>query len=490
MAPSSGDYCATKRIWCKTSLQFFSNAMKTNLLSASYQEEIKKTLSLAIPSVVAQLGSILMGVTDNIMVGHYLGKIGLGVSGIANSIAFVIASIGIGGLAVVAPLISKAKAERNVPEVNRLFRAGLWAAFWFGLVLGAIGFICVYFFEIFQQSAEINRKAPGFMSVIVVSNFFVFIFAASKQLSDGLSRTYVAMMITFVGLITNLVFNILLINGYLGFPALGLNGSAVSTLIARVFMVIAMLAYLFRAKTFQKYLRKKYNPLPVGNLVRYIFKIGVPSGLQFFFEIAAFSLAVVMMGWLGDNQLAAHQIAINLASTTYMMASGLGVAGGIRVGEGRGLRSIHKIRMSGNAALLLVGVFMTIMMLLMIVLDKFLVRLYISDTEIEVVAIAVKLMLIAAVFQLSDGIQVVALGILRGISDVNIPTWITMFAYWIVALPLGYFLGFTLKQDAIGIWLGLWAGLTMSAVLLTTRFYYLVAKMKKSGQYSLEPTGA
>lgn len=467
---------------------FFANAMKTNLLSAPFQEEVKKTVSLAIPIIVAQLGSILMGVTDNIMVGHYLGKIGLGVAGIANSIAYVIASIGIGGLAVVAPLISKAKAERNIAEINRLFRAGLWAAFWFGLILGLIGFICVYFFEIFQQSAEINQKAPHFMSIILVSNVFMFVFAASKQLSDGLSRTYVAMMITILGLIINLILNILLINGYLGFPAMGLNGSATSTLITRILMVIAMLAYLFRAKTFKKYLQQKYKSLPVSDLVKQIFKIGVPSGLQFFFEIAAFSLAVIMMGWLGENQLAAHQIAINVASTTYMMASGLGVAGGIRVGEGRGLKNIQKIKMSGNVALIIVGAFMTLMMILMIILKRFLIGLYISDAE--VIEIAVRLMLIAAVFQLSDGIQVVALGILRGISDVNIPTWITMFAYWVVALPLGYFLGFPLKQDAIGIWIGLWAGLTMSAVLLTARFYYLVRKMKKTEQFYLEQTSA
>lgn len=458
--------------------------MKTNLLSPSFIEETSKTLLLAFPIMVAQLGAIMMGVTDNIMVGHYLGKIGLGVSGIANSIAFVIASIGIGGLAVVAPLISKARAEKNTSEVNRLFRAGLWVAVWFGLILGAIGYICIYFFDVFQQSAEINQKAPAFMAIIVLSNLFVFIFVASKQLSDGLSHTYVAMMITIMGLVINFIFNVLLINGYMGFPRMGLNGSAISTLITRILMVIAMLIYLFKAKIFQQYLQKKYNPLPVRDLVRYIFKIGVPSGLQFFFEIAAFSLAVVMMGWLGENQLAAHQIAINLASITYMMAAGLGVAGGIRVGEGRGLRSIQRIRMSGNIALLLVGTFMTLMMLVMIFFDRFLVELYISDTE--VIEIAVKLMLIAAVFQLSDGIQVVALGILRGIADVNIPTWITMFAYWVVALPLGYFLGFPLKQNAIGVWIGLWAGLTMSAILLTSRFYYLVGKMKKTEHYSLE----
>ena len=207
-----------------------------------------------------------------------------------------------------------------------------------------------------------------------------------------------------------------------------------------------------------------------------IFKIGVPSGLQFFFEIAAFSLAVIMMGWLGENQLAAHQIAINVASTTYMMASGLGIAGGIRVGEGRGLKNVRKIRFSGNVALLLVTIFMTAMMLVILVFNRFLVELYIADNE--VIVIAMRLMIVAAIFQLSDGIQVVSLGILRGISDVNIPTWITMFAYWAISLPLGYLLAFNLKMDAIGIWFGLLAGLTVSAVLLTARFYFLIKKMK------------
>lgn len=458
--------------------------MIVNLLSPAFEDEAKKTVSLAIPIIVAQLGSILMGVTDNIMVGHYLGKIGLGVAGIANSIAFLISSIGVGGLAVVAPLISKAKVEGNIGEVNRLFRAALWAAGWFGLIMCIIGFLCITFFEVFQQSAEINAKSPSFMGIVLISNVFTFMFIASKQLSDGLSKTKVAMMITIIGLAFNFVFNIVLINGYLGFPKLGLNGAAVSTFFTKLLMFLVMLLYLYRATAFKEYLKRIYNPLPVADLIKLIFKIGVPSGLQFFFEIAAFSLAVVMMGWLGEAQLAAHQIAINIASTTYMMASGLAVAGAIRVGEGRGLRSIARIKMSGNVALLLVGTFMTFMMLLIIVLNRFLVELYISDAE--VIALAVKLMLIAAVFQLSDGIQVVSLGILRGLADVNIPTWITMFAYWIVALPLGYFLGFNLKQDAIGIWIGLFAGLTISAALLTSRFYYLVGKLKKTEHYLLD----
>lgn len=446
------------------------------IFSQHYQEEIKKTFLLALPIVIAQLGVVLMGVTDNIIVGRYIGKIGLGSSGIANSISFLIASIGMGGLSVVAPLISKAKAERNVPEINRLFRAGIKVSLWFSLILGIAGFACIYYFDIFQQSPEINAQAPAFMAIIIISNAFMFVFAAAKQLSDGLSRTYVAMMITVLGLIFNLVFNIILINGYWGFPKMGLIGAAISTLITRILMMLALFAYLFNTKTFKKYLHAKYKSLQTNDLVLMIFKIGVPSGLQFFFEIAAFSLAVIMMGWLGENQLAAHQIAINVASTTYMMASGLGIAGGIRVGEGRGLKDVRKIRFSGNVALLLVVIFMTAMMLIILIFNRFLVELYISDNE--VIDIAMKLMLVAAVFQLSDGVQVVSLGVLRGISDVNIPTWITMFAYWGLSLPLGYLLAFNLNMDAIGIWFGLLAGLTASAVLLTLRFYYLIKKMK------------
>jgi len=338
-----------------------------------------------------------------------------------------------------------------------------------------VGFVCIYYFKIFQQSPEINAQAPAFMSIIVVSNVFMFVFAAAKQLSDGLSRTYVAMMITVFGLILNLIFNIVLINGYLGFPKMGLIGSATSTLITRILMMLALSAYLFNSKTFKKYFHIKYKSLKTNDLVLRIFKIGVPSGLQFFFEIAAFSLAVLMMGWLGENQLAAHQIAINVASTTYMMASGLGIAGGIRVGEGRGLKDVRKIRFSGNVALLLVTIFMTAMMLVILIFNRFLVELYIADNE--VIVIAMRLMIVAAIFQLSDGIQVVSLGILRGISDVNIPTWITMFAYWVISLPLGYLLAFNFEMDAMGIWFGFLAGLTVSAVLLTARFYFFIKKI-------------
>ncbi len=443
----------------------------------NYLEEISKTVKLALPIVIAQLGVILMGVTDNIMVGRYVGKLGLGAAGIANSVSFLIASIAIGGMSVVAPLISKANAENNDSEIKRLFKASLKVALYFSVVLTIIGLLCVFFFDVFQQSPEINHLGSQFLFYLIFSNIFLFLFVGAKQLSDGLSKTTVAMYITLIGLVVNLIFNVLLINGYYSFPKMGLIGSALSTLITRIIMLVALLAYLFRNDFFKKYTVIRFTKPYTLDLEKLIIKIGVPSGLQFFFEIAAFSFAVIMMGWLGENQLAAHQIAINVASTTYMMASGLGIAGGIRVGEGRGLHSITKIRFSANVALLLVIAFMTLMMVAILFLRDFIVRIYISDAE--VIALASELMLIAAFFQLSDGVQVVALGILRGISDVSIPTWITLFAYWVISLPLGYYLGFVQHKDAGGIWIGLLVGLSVSAILLTMRFYYLL--LRKSG---------
>jgi multidrug resistance protein, MATE family len=450
--------------------------IKIDMFSEHLTTELKTTIKLAIPIIIAQLGVILMGVTDNLMVGRMLGTTALGAAGLANSIAFMISSIAIGGLSVVAPMVSKAKAEGNNSEINRLFRASIKAALWFALVFGIITFFTAYYFEIFRQTSEITNKAREFMYILAVANLPMFLFIAAKQLSDGLSKTRVAMVITVIALFVNWLFNWLLIGGNLGFPNMGLNGSAISTLLARIFMMVAILFYILRNKRFKEYFLEKYNSLITNELVIKIFKIGIPGGLQFFFEIAAFSLAVVMMGWLGEDRLAAHQIAINLASVTYMMASGIAYAGAIRVGNGWGMKSRKQIRTSGNAAFLLSIIFMGMMALIMLIFRLQLIHFYIFDEK--VVTIAMNLMIIAAIFQLSDGVQVVALGAMRGLSDVNIPTIITLFAYWIVALPLGYFLGFFLKLDAEGIWIGLLAGLTASAILLTLRFYFLVKKLK------------
>jgi MATE family multidrug resistance protein len=296
------------------------------------------------------------------------------------------------------------------------------------------------------------------------------LFIAIRQLCDGLSRPKVTMYITISALVLNAVLNYLLIH------QLGLVGAAVGTLLARCYMALAIWIYVKKDAFFSPYLRVQ-STLSLTPLVVKILRLGLPGGFQFFFEIAAFSLAVIMVGWLGEAQLAAHQIAINMASTTYMMATGIAAAGSIRVGNAVGRLNRPAVQRAGTAAFLLAILFMAGCCVLFLTANEWLISLYIRDNA-EVAAIAGTLVIIAGFFQLSDGVQVVGLGVLRGIADVNVPTLLTLIAYWVVALPLSYVLAFPLGFDATGVWIGLLAGLTVSAVLLTYRFYNKLPRIK------------
>ena len=449
-----------------------------------YRREIIETIRLSLPIVIAQLGVILMGVTDNILVGRFLGATALGAAGLANSQAFLVSSIAVGGLGVVSSLISQAKGQQNDVEIGRIFRAGLYVAVLMGVVLGLISLLLAFRFEWFGQTPEITELSRPFMYILSASNIPLFLFVATRQLSDGLSFPRVAMFITVSALIINALFNYLLINGIWIFPKLGLNGSATATLIARSYMALAISIYVWRSANFKKYLRLSQGQ-NLRDLIPKILGLATTTGFQFFFEIAAFSLAVVMIGWLGENQLAAHQIAINLASTTYMMATGIASAGAIRVGRAFGQQNKTAVFRAGTSAFLLVIAFMGFCCLFFLTANDFLVTLYLKD-NLPVMQIAAALVIIAGFFQLSDGIQVVALGALRGLNDINTPTFITLIAYWVIALPLSYVLAFTLKMDVTGIWIALSAGLTFSAIFLTFRFYRLLKKlnMGKEGELS------
>ncbi|MFN8346017.1 MAG: MATE family efflux transporter [Spirosomataceae bacterium] len=441
------------------------------------RREIIETAKLGIPIIIAQLGVILMGVTDNLMVGRFLGAVPLGAAGLANSLSFLVSSVGFGGLGVVATLISQAKGQHNDAEIGRLFRAGLRVAVLLSITLGIAGVGVAFLMDTFGQTPEITRLARPFMYILSASTVPLFLFIAARQLADGLSFTRVAMFVTVSALLVNALFNWLLINGVGFFPKMGLNGSAMATFIARLYMATAILLYIFKASHFKKYLQLS-RAADLAELVKKILRLGIPVGFQFFFEIAAFSLAVVMIGWLGESQLAAHQIAINLASTTYMMATGIASAGAIRVGRAFGEHNPENVQRAGSAALLLTIAFMGIWCITFLTANDFLVSLYLTNNP-QVTHLAATLVIYAGFFQLSDGVQVTALGALRGLTDVNVPTLITLIAYWVISLPMSYLLAFTFRMDVEGVWIALSAGLTFSAVFLTIRFYRLLKRQKK-----------
>jgi MATE family multidrug resistance protein len=199
-----------------------------------------------------------------------------------------------------------------------------------------------------------------------------------------------------------------------------------------------------------------------------IFQIGLPSGFQYFFEVGAFAFAAIMIGWIGEYELAAHQVAINIASITYMIATGLSAGGSIAVGDALGRRNRQDIIRSGYSAMIMATAFMGVCAIIFSLFSNWIVALYINESHVA--EMATGLLIIAAFFQLSDGIQCVGLGILRGIGDTKIPTVITIIAYWVIGIPIGYYLGFKTGLSLYGIWISLSIGLSFSALLLTFRF--------------------
>ena len=442
-----------------------------------YRAELTDTFRLSVPIIIAQLGVVLMGVTDNLFVGRLLGAVPLGAAGLANGVSFLVSCIGVGGLSVVAALVSKAHSQNDAAEVNRLFRAGLRVAGLFSVVFGAVSVLLAYNFSLFGQSTEVTKLGQEFMLILSASLVPLLLFVAARQLADGLRFPRVAMAITVGALVLNALFNYVLITGFGPFPEMGLMGSAMATLLSRTFMAVGMLVYIYRSARFKPYLLRAFRALPTATDVQTILRLGIPGGLTLFFEVATFTLAAVVTGWLGDDRLAAHQIAINMASVTYMMATGISSAAAIRVGAAVGRGSSEGIFRAGVAAFALSIGFMSVAALLFFTANDWLVSLYIRDNP-AVASMAATLVIMGGIFQLSDGIQVVAVGALRGLSDVNAPTLITLFSYWGVALPMGYLLGFTFGMDVVGVWIGLLAGLTIAAVLLTIRFFRRVSRLE------------
>ncbi|QQS38153.1 MAG: MATE family efflux transporter [Ignavibacteriales bacterium] len=425
------------------------------------------TFELAYPVVIGQLGFIMMQVVDSMMVGG-LGAVPLAGSSVANSLAILIFIIGLGVSIAVTPLVAISVGAKREEECGTLFRQSLIINMMLSLILCLIVFISSDFLKFLNQPVNVIDYASSYAKIIGLSFIPAMLFQTYKQFIEGFSMMRPAMVITIAANVSNIISNWLLIYGNLGFPKLGLDGAGWATFISRLFMAAMLIMYVRKLSKFSNYdLSLKFKPANIS-VIKKILSLGLPSGFQYFFEVGAFSFAVIMVGWLGAKELAAHQIAINLASISFMGALGISAAGSIRVGNEVGREDIHETRRAGFSAILLSASFMFLCGLIFIILKDELPKLYINDPV--VISLASSILLIAALFQLSDGVQAVGIGILRGLTDVKGPTVITFIAYWIVALPVGYLLGFTMEFGVIGIWVGLLIGLSASALMLTLRF--------------------
>lgn len=410
-----------------------------------------------------------MGVADIIMIGN-LAPVNLAAASLANAIYFFIAILGIGTLTAVSPLVAKSKAEGHNNDCAILFRQAYYAALILSLLITVVLIFLAYQLSWFKQDIEVELLTKNYLHVLNAGTFPLLIFLALKQYSDGLSFTKPSAVITLIAVLLNVALNWIFIYGKLGVKPMGLFGAGIATTISRIFMAVAMFVYIYNAAVYHNYIKLKDKTINT-HFLRKIFTIGLPSGLQYFFEVGAFAGAAIIIGWIGKEQQAAHQVAINVASTTYMIALGISAAGSIAVGDAYGRKNKTDIARNGKAALLMGTAFMGITAILLAVFNKVIAAIYVAD--VYVADMASGLLFIAALFQLSDGLQCVALGVLRGIHDTRFPTAITIFAYWVIGLPLGYYLAFTMQYSLFGVWYALLLGLTISAILLTIRFLKL-----------------
>ncbi|PWG04506.1 MATE family efflux transporter [Polaribacter aquimarinus] len=435
--------------------------------------------------MLGMLGHTFVSFIDNIMVGQ-LGTAELAAVSLGNSFMFIAMSIGIGFSTAITPLIAEADSSNNLQQARSSYKHGLFLCTFLGIIL----FLGIYFSKplmyLMKQPKEVVELAIPYLDLVAFSLIPLVIFQAIKQFSDGMSMTKYPMYATLIANIINVILNYVLIFGKFGFPEMGIVGAAYGTLASRIVMVIYLWTLLrFKERSARIVKDIKFFVLDIL-MIKRIINLGSLSAMQMFFEVAIFTAAIWLSGLLGKNPQAANQIALNLSSMTFMVAMGLSVASMIRVGNQKGLQNFKELRRIAFSIFLLGILFAIFFASIFYLFHKSLPNIYVdlNDTanysdNMEVLSIASKLLLAAAFFQISDSIQVVVLGALRGLQDVKIPTILTFVSYWVIGFPVSYFLGTKEMYGSFGIWLGLLAGLTTASILLFIRFNLLTLKLIK-----------
>lgn len=433
----------------------------------SILRESRPTLVLAVPLMAGQLSQMLMSLIDAAMVGR-VGVVPLASAAFANSLNGVAMLLGIGLLTAVSVQVSQAHGGGRRAEAGEIVRHGLAFSLAAGAVLALGVWLASFHLHRFGQPPEVAHEARRYLIISGASLIPMLLTLTLKQFSEALSHPLPPMLILMGSVLLNAGLNWIFIYGNLGAPALGLEGAAWATLAARIASFLALLAYVRRARRFEgaapaSWLRRLHAARVISML-----RIGAPAAGMLLLEVSAFSMAALMMGWLGTVALAAHQIALSCASTTFMLPLGISLATSIRIGQAVGAADHARVRAIGLNSFALGIAVMAACGVILSLAGQPIARAFVDDDA--VVAMAARLLLAAAVFQIFDGLQVVASGALRGLADVTIPLIFCLIAYWFIALPAAYGAAFVLGLGAIGIWIGLALGLASAAILLGGRF--------------------
>lgn len=437
---------------------------------SQYLREVRPTLALALPIIVGQLSNMLMGAVDSVMVGR-TGTVPLAASSFGTNVFNIFYVLGIGFMVPVAIFVSRARGAGRPSEAAEFLRHGLATAVAFGAVMTLVMAGLSWHLERFDQPPEVVAIVRPFFLLIAASLTPTLLCLVLREYAESMGHPWAPMFIALGSVALNAVLNWVLIYGNLGAPALGLTGAGIATLIARLVNVSVIFLWL-RAdpKVRDAWPRAWLAPLS-GARFREMLRVGLPAAGMLLFESSAFAFSSIMNGWLGAVPLAAHQIAISTASMAFMVPLGLAMANGMRVSHAVGSGERDRLRPIAFATL---GIGLTIMVVFALGLGfggRVIATWYVTDPA--VITLAAQLLVVAALFQLFDGTQVIAASSLRAIMDVRVPAVITCIAYWGVALPLGYLIGVRGPWGAVGVWSGIASGLALAAIFMTWRFVRL-----------------
>nr|WP_202393933.1 MATE family efflux transporter [Flavobacterium sp. HBTb2-11-1] len=441
---------------------------------------------MAYPVILGMVGHTLIGIVDNIMVGK-IGSTELAAVSLGNSMIFIAMSLGIGFSTAITPIVAEGDAEKNDTKIRSAFHHGLFLCTILGLVLFTVIMFAKPIMELLKQPADVIVLAKPYLGWVAFSLIPLVMYQGYKQFADGMSLTKYSMYAMVMANVLHVGINYVLIYGIWFFPKMGIIGAALGTVISRIFLVMFMHIMLSRRDDLKRFFKGfSFNEIKKATIKK-IISIGFPSAMQMLFEVVLFTASIWLCGNIGKTSQAANQIALSLASMTFMFAMGLSVTSMVRVSNQRGLMDYKKLIVVARSIFLLAIILETVFAIFFIVFHDYLPYIFLNmentgqvlDNE-EVIAIASKLLLIAAIFQISDGIQVVVLGALRGLQDVKVPMYITFVAYWVIGFPISYYLGEHTELKAQGVWVGLLAGLTAAAICLYVRFHYLTKRLVKN----------
>jgi len=434
---------------------------------SKYIPHYKPITKLGLPVITAQLGQITVGLIDNMMIGH-VGTRELAAASFANTIFWLIIIFGTGFSYSITPLVGEARGNFNQVKIGAWFKNGMLAMISMGVLLSILTYLISLFMGSMGQPVEIIADARSYLWILTISIIPMMIFMGYKQFGEGIANTKIAMIIMLLANLVNVIVNYVLINGHFGFPALGLIGAGYGTLAARIFMAVAFIVLFQKVKAFKAYREMIRSAVISLKGFWRIWQLGVPIGAQLVMEASAFMLSTIMMGWISVDGLAAHQIALSISTVSFMIYQGIAASTTIRISSLLGEGKIREMRNAGWAASHLVFAAIVFMCILFVSLRHILPTWFTSSQA--VIGLTAQFLVIMVFYQIFDGLQIVFGSILRGMSDVNIPTILTFVAYFMVSLPMGYLCAFVLGMNEVGIWWGLPAGLGVASISFMLRF--------------------